>query len=291
MVMTFSYIGAFVDPQGNMHNMPLVLVNEDAGAALGKQRVNLGEQVVTAVTAPNPQLGDAVRWDVLPSRQDALHRINDNQAYGGLVVPSDFSARVMALTSPAGFGNGPAQVEVLTNPAAGSIAGTEGQSIAQAAAARISKSTGAQLVEILRGAGVTITLDDAGLIADPVQARVTVAQPIGSKSGRGITPLYFAVMMTLAGLVGATLIDVGVNHMTGRLDLEILGFTLRRGCRSGRALRRAGWPGHPLRAARRGPARLMGARHRCSSGLPVFGAAGPRLQPVRGGELAHKGDG
>lgn len=35
-VMTFSYIGAFVDPQDNMRDMPLVLVNEDAGAVVGE---------------------------------------------------------------------------------------------------------------------------------------------------------------------------------------------------------------------------------------------------------------
>lgn len=228
VVMTFSYIGAFVDPQGNMRNMPLVLVNEDAGAALGDGRVTLGDQVIAAVTAPNPQLGDAVRWEVLPSREAALHRINDNEAYGGLVVPSDFSARVLALTSPAGFASGPAQIEVLTNPAAGSIAGTEGQAIATAAAARVSKTTSAQLVEILRAAGVNVAPADAGVLADPVQPQVTVARPVGPRSGRGLTPLYFAVMMTLAGFIGATLIDVGVNFMAGRLDLELLGATLRR---------------------------------------------------------------
>lgn len=180
------------------------------------------------MTAPNPQLGDAVRWEVVPSRDEAVHRIRDNKAYGGLVVPADFSARVMRLTNPAGFASGPAQVEVLTNPAAGSIAGTEAQAIAQAAAARASETTSTQRVDILSGAGVNIAPENAGLIADPVQARMTVAQPIGPKSGRGITPLYFAVMMTLAGLVGATLIDVGVDFMTGRRDLKVLGFTLRR---------------------------------------------------------------
>lgn len=35
-------------------------------------------------------------------------------------------------------------------------------------------------------------------------------------------------MMTLAGFIGASLIDVGVNHLAGRLDLEVLGITLRR---------------------------------------------------------------
>lgn len=227
-IMTFSYIGAFVDPQGNMHNMPLVLANEDAGAALSEGRINLGEQVIAAVTAPNPQPGDAVTWKIVGSREEAVHRINDNQAYGGLVVPPDFSARVLALSNPAAFAGGPARIEVLTNPAAGSIAGTEGQAIALAAAARVSKTTSAQLVDILRGAGVNVRPDDASVLADPVQPTVTVAQPIGAKSGRGITPLYFAVMMTLAGFVGATLVDVGVNHMVGRLDLEVLGLTLRR---------------------------------------------------------------
>lgn len=92
---------------------------------------------------------------------------------------------MLALTNPAGFATGPAQFEVLSYPAAGSIAGTEGQAIATAAAARVSKTPSGQLVEILRGVGVNVAPADAGVPADPVQPTVTVARPIGPKTVGG----------------------------------------------------------------------------------------------------------
>ena len=82
----------------------------------------------------------------------------------------------MALTNPTGFANGPAQVEVLTNPAAGSIAGTEGQVIAQAGAARVSETTSAQLVAILRGPRVIVPESDEPLEGGDELLFVAVAE-------------------------------------------------------------------------------------------------------------------
>ncbi len=42
------------------------------------------------VSAPNPRLGDAVRWTVLPSRRVALAEIGKDQYFAALVLPGDF---------------------------------------------------------------------------------------------------------------------------------------------------------------------------------------------------------
>jgi YhgE/Pip-like protein len=224
-VMTFSYIGAFVDPVGNMHNMPLAIVNEDAG--ISGQPVNLGQQVVAAVMAGDAQLGDAVKWTQLGGREEALARLREDKYYAALVLPADYSARLASLATPAGSF---AEIEVLTNPASGSVAGTESQTIATAAVMRISKAASVQLVQALNGAGSGLSPERAPQIADPVRPKLTIAQPIGAKNARGLAPFYFAVMMTLAGFIGANIVHVGVEFAAGRIELDFLAqrFSFRR---------------------------------------------------------------
>jgi YhgE/Pip-like protein len=228
LVMTFSYIGAFVDPVGNMHNMPLAIVNEDAG--ISGQPVNLGQQVVAAVTAGGPQLGDAVRWTQLASREEALARLGENKYYAALVLPADYSARLASLSRPETPAGSFAEIEVLTNPASGSVAGSESQAIATAAVTRISKAASAQLVQALGAASSGLAPERAPQIADPVRPKLTVAQPIGTKNARGLAPLYFAVMMTLAGFIGGNFVHVGVEFAAGRIELDFLAqrFSFRR---------------------------------------------------------------
>ena len=226
-VTTFSYLGGFVDPVGNMHNMPLAIVNEDAGASAAGQQLNFGDEVLQAVLAPNPQLGDAVKWSVLPSRSEALDRIGRDRYYAAIVVPRDFSARVVALADPKPDSR-LAQIEILTNPASGSIAGVESQAIASAAVASVSNTTSARLVALLNAGGATVAPGAAPALADPVRAQITIAQPIGPKSARGLAPFYFAVMMTLGGFIGANVVSVGVDFVTGTVHLDVLSARLRR---------------------------------------------------------------
>lgn len=197
-VMTFSYLGGFLDPAGNMRGMPLAVVNEDAGATVGGQSLNLGAQVVQSLTAPNPRLGDDVTWRILPSRAAALERLDANRDYAAIVVPADYTARVLALSNPPAETTTAAAIEILTNPAAGSFAGQEAEVIATRAVAGVASATSAQILTTLTTSGATIAPEAVPLLANPVQPAVTVAEPLGSQSGRGLAPFYLAVMMTLS---------------------------------------------------------------------------------------------
>lgn len=221
MVMTFSYLGGFINPVGNMRNMPLAVVNEDQGASVGGQQVNFGDEVVRAILAPNPDLGDAVKWSVEPGREAALNQIQHDRSYAAIVIPAGFSARLLALSDPKPDSR-LAQIEVLTNPASGSIAGTEAQAIASAAVAKVSKTTSARLVALIAQRNATVAPGAAPALADPVQTLITVGQPIGAKSGRGLGPFYFAVITTLSGFVGANVVSVGVDFVSGTVHLDAL---------------------------------------------------------------------
>jgi uncharacterized phage infection (PIP) family protein YhgE len=68
LLVTFAYLGAFLDPSGNANHVPVAIVTEDAGASLGGTQVNLGGRLAAAAAAG--ALADpAARFTVLPSRR------------------------------------------------------------------------------------------------------------------------------------------------------------------------------------------------------------------------------
>jgi hypothetical protein len=47
--MTLIYVDSVVDPVAHLHGLPVLVVNEDSGAAVGSQHVDIGRQVVSAL--------------------------------------------------------------------------------------------------------------------------------------------------------------------------------------------------------------------------------------------------
>jgi putative membrane protein len=49
----YAYLAAGASPQENLEDLPIALVNEDRGADLAGEDVNLGDRVVESVTNPD----------------------------------------------------------------------------------------------------------------------------------------------------------------------------------------------------------------------------------------------
>ena len=220
-IMTFSYLGAFLDPDGNIRGMPLAMVNEDQGAVVAGQAYNFGRQAVAEVTSPASELGDRVDWTVLTTREEARASIHDDSSYAAIVIPADFSARLVQIASPGTSTPAAAEVEVLTSPASGAFAGLASQQIVTDVVSRVSETTRQRILETAAAAGLTVPAQSAVALSDPVQLKVTVEAPVGLRTGRGLAPFYFALMMTLAGYLGTVAISFGVDFRAGVRDLVV----------------------------------------------------------------------
>lgn len=225
VVMTLSYLGAFLDPLGNARHLPVAIVNEDAGAAAGGQRIDLGRQLVAALASPRSPLGHAVEWTQLPTRRQALARIGEDKEFAAVVIPPDYSRRLAALALPLRGLPGGTTIEVLTNPAAGSFARSATEELATTAVTAGSIGIARQVAA--RGAGAE-TAEVAHRVNDAVQVQTRDAIQIGSKSARGLAPFYFALMLALAGFIGTVMISIGVEFMNGHLALDLFALRLHR---------------------------------------------------------------
>ncbi len=87
------FLGSIWDPYGQVKNLPVAFVNEDKGAQLNGQTVNIGQSVEQKLKS-NHDLG----WEFVNKRQ-ADDGVNSGHFYAVVTVPTDFSAKVASITA------------------------------------------------------------------------------------------------------------------------------------------------------------------------------------------------
>jgi YhgE/Pip-like protein len=96
----YAYLAAVASPQENLEDLPIALVNEDRGADLAGEDVNLGERVVENVTNPDSPAAGTVDWVRPDTRSEALKAIGNGEYYGAIVIPEDYTQRISGLAGP-----------------------------------------------------------------------------------------------------------------------------------------------------------------------------------------------
>ncbi|MBA2713871.1 MAG: DUF3533 domain-containing protein [Rubrobacteraceae bacterium] len=314
------YYGAIVIPANYSERLsgiagppeiPIAVVNEDAGAEMNGQPVKFGEEVADRITSPDSPAPDFVQWTRFDDSDKALKGLASGQYYAAIVVPEDYSHRLVSmsgppagappsgqppapesaeirlLTSPAvrpsttglienaftgivggvseatseqilgGLSEGgapvpqeaaavisdpvqgkvseanisgdagplpkapePAEIEVLTNEAAGQAAASAAQNISTGIVAAVSGATSERLASAADEQGAQLTPEVAAVIGDPVRADVTEAQPVGPDSGNGQSPFFLAFLANISGLIGGATVFFLVRGAAERLKMR-----------------------------------------------------------------------
>ncbi|KOV32924.1 YhgE/Pip domain-containing protein [Streptomyces sp. H021] len=213
LLLSLLYMGGIVNPEAQLRDLPIALVNEDTGKPPPGQRQNLGAQITASITA-DPAGGKA-DWRRLSLAQ-ARDQLDSGKVYGALVVPADFTDTVTAL--PTAAATRLPTLTVLTNPGKGSLGSSLAGRITTQAAARASHAIGEQLTA---AAGASAPPATKLLLADPVDVVTQVGHPIGARSGLGLTAFYYTLLLVLAGFMGGNVISNGVDTALGYADNEI----------------------------------------------------------------------
>ncbi|MER7736492.1 DUF3533 domain-containing protein [Streptomyces erythrochromogenes] len=213
LLLSLLYMGGIVNPDAQLRNLPIALVNEDTGKPPPGQPQNLGAQITASVAAA--PAGGKAQWRRLSLAQ-ARDQLDSGKVYGALVVPAGFTDAVTALST--GAATRLPTLTVLTNPGKGSLGSSLAGQISTQAAHRASRSIGEQLTA---AAGASAAPATRLLLADPVDVVTEVGHPIGSRSGLGLTAFYYTLLLVLAGFMGGNVISNGVDTALGYADNEI----------------------------------------------------------------------
>ncbi|MCX5071837.1 SNG1 family protein [Streptomyces sp. NBC_00513] len=213
LLLSLLYMGGIVNPNWDLHDLPIALVNDDTGKPPAGQKENLGAQVTTAIAADTG--GGKADWRTL-TRAQAQDQLDSGKVYGALVVPAGFTNTVTALTTSRATEQ--PTITVLTNPGKGSLGSSLASQITTKAAHQASRSLGRQLTA---SAGTRSSPTVRLLLADPVNVVTQVGHPIGTHSGLGLTAFYYTLLLVLAGFMGGNVISNGVDTALGYADNEI----------------------------------------------------------------------
>lgn len=82
-------------PMANMEmkNLPFAIVCLDEGVETSEGDVNLGDLVVNKITESTAEEGEVspIQWTRLSSQEELEQAMNNNEFYGAMVIPRDFS--------------------------------------------------------------------------------------------------------------------------------------------------------------------------------------------------------
>ena len=218
-LMTFSYLGGFLDPASHLAGLKVGLVNEDRPVDVAGNHVDAGAQVVHELRTNGRR---EVTFVPFPSRQAALDAIHDDKIIGAIDVRPGFSAAIAQVGASGGHGP-PARLDTLSNDGAGLFQAQVFATVTAELDTEVNKTANRQLVGVLEAVGLKIDPAGAATIGRPVSIRTIDAVSVNGKTGRGLAPFYAAVMVTLTGFLATSVASLMVDVMRGSEHLELLG--------------------------------------------------------------------
>ncbi|MGD0311529.1 MAG: DUF3533 domain-containing protein [Acidimicrobiales bacterium] len=221
VLMTLIYIGSVVDPAEHLHGLPVLVVDEDTGATVGSQHIDVGNKVVAALDQ-TPAVTTRLSLDSV-SMPEATARLDRNGAYAVIVIPSDLTVSTLDLYGVR-VANGPAPslptIRLLTNVRAGSLGVSLATGVATPALVAISRAVGhdvAASVPTTPAGNASV----AALRTNPFTLATVQYRPLPPHSALGLSAFYISLLAIMCGFLGATLINATVDGALGYATNEV----------------------------------------------------------------------
>ncbi|MGO9956022.1 MAG: YhgE/Pip domain-containing protein [Solirubrobacteraceae bacterium] len=216
VVMTLVYFGSVVNPTGHLRGLPVGIVNQDAGASVGGQRVDLGRQLaVGLISSPAVSSRLALHPSTLAA---AKGQMEVGKEYAAVVLPPGFTVSLLAV---AGIGRSSSKptVELLTNPRAGTLAVSLATGVLAPALSHASGEIGEKLLGL--SSAHRVTRAATGVLADPITVATVPYLPLPSHSALGLSAFYISLLTTFCGFLGAVIVNTSIDAALGYASTEI----------------------------------------------------------------------
>ncbi len=207
------YLGGILNPTTNLRHFPIAVVNEDAGP--------FGAQVVDGLVAGL----DKNKFDVrVVSHDEAQRLLETGKVYGELVIPPTFSSSLRDFGASAVTPTHAARpsVTISTNQRAGTLASSiAGQTLTQAMSVANGKAGQRLTAEVAaETGGAPLTGASALGIANPIEVKTGVYNPLPNGTGNGLSAFYYALLLLLAGFTGSVVVSTLVDALLGYVPAE-----------------------------------------------------------------------
>ncbi len=220
IVMTAFYLSSVVNPLAHLRGLPVAVVNQDRGALIGSEHLQIGQQLQSGLIESSA-LSSRLHLTVstLPQAERAMNR---DALYATLVIPGDFSATLLELSgldSTNTISPVPPQVEILTNERAGTVGASLATEILEPALVVASHQIGQHLSSLVpTNAEVAST---TVFLANPVTVKTAQYRPLPANTALGVSDFYVALLTMLCGFLGGTIVNSFVDSVLGYTTNDI----------------------------------------------------------------------
>jgi len=207
------YLGGILNPTTNLRHFPIAVVNEDAGP--------FGGQIADGLASGL----DDNKFDIRMVSHDEAKRLLDTaKVYGELVIPPTFSSSLREFGTSAVTPAHAARptITIFTNQRAGTLASSiAGQTLTQAMAVANGKVGQRLTAEVAaETGGAPLTGASALGMANPIDVKTVVYNPLPNGTGNGLSAFYYALLLLLAGFTGSVVVSTLVDALLGYVPAE-----------------------------------------------------------------------
>jgi YhgE/Pip-like protein len=202
-----------------VHNLPVMVVNQDRGAEVGGQRLNIGQQVQVGITA-SPAVSSRLQLQST-SLTNAERTIDRGRAYTMVVIPENFTATLLTVAGlPVGApAAGQPEIAMLANQRAGTVGASLATGVLQPALDVASRQTGQRLTSLVPAARSNAA--SRAVLTDPLTITTATYRPLPSNSGLGLSAFYLALLTLICGFLVGTVLHTSVDVALGYATTEI----------------------------------------------------------------------
>lgn len=232
-LLALMYLGGTADPQSHARHIPVAVVDQDEGATLetpiGPRGLTVGSQITGGLLAHNDW--ERIRLHVV-TPEVAEEGLRAGDYFGVVRIPSEVSQRVAGLVEAAATGAGesgdPPERPAITlqhSPRVSLVSGQVMQTMAGVMRDSFRERMGSTVLDNARllaeAEGRTVDGAAALALSDPVRIDVAEWNPLPEGVSNASLPMFYALVVILAGFTGAMVISALLDARLGFIPLEI----------------------------------------------------------------------
>ena len=217
LCMISIYLPVFGGPSQRLTDFPLIIVNED----IGTSSFNTGNGIVDNLI--ETQDGHTFYWRIVSSKEVAINELKNNQAYGALIIPTNFSRNITVLREALMSGETEgeaAKLEILINEGGGQSTTAIATNMLKTVATTASNNMSNYLKEELIKNNILLSPKIASLMDNPLQYTLTNALGLPKNINKGMTPFVLVLITSISGLMGVQMINGYLKNISAKLRSE-----------------------------------------------------------------------
>lgn len=197
LVLLFVFVSTQIPTaHQSVKNLPIALINEDAGE-MGKTLIEKVQEHSKAMQTSELPMID---WVILGSQKEMEKEMNDQNLYGAIVIPSDFSTNFGSLQSSSPTSP---ELQLFINQGKNTTVANVVSENLSGIVLQLNQMMSDQLLTAMKSNNVPLTVEQAHILTAPISSTTTMLHPTGAL---GNAPLSLFQPLWMASIASAVML-------------------------------------------------------------------------------------